>query len=411
MSRLLQRIAFSAVSLLATLAPARPETAITFYHYQAGRSYDVFRRILNAFEAEHQGVKVKDVFSQSEQITADVQTALAARRPVDIATVIGKNIVYFRNNTPTVPLNGDPAKAQFLDNYLANFLDIGRAGDKVFAVPHAYGTPILYYNKDLFMKAGLDPEHPPQSWDEVIAAAKTIQERTGVKGVGHLLASMKDYGTMLMVMNAGSPYLSPDGACAMFDTPEGIAALQLWQDLVVKDKVTPIANDRQYEAAFQSGQLAMYITSSAALQPFYAAVKGRFALGVANYPRFKEEAERRLPNSGAALMLYAPEGPRREASLELLAYLARRDVSNLWARESAYMPLAKEPLADPAMAAYVEGFPRSSQCSRKWPRRCRRRPGARRARSRRKPSSVTSSTRSGPIRARPPSSSPPRSST
>jgi len=191
--------------LLAAGVPATADTVITFYHYQAGSSYQAFRKILNGFEAEHPGIKVKDVFSQSEQITTDVQTALAARRPVDLATVIGKNVVYFLKNTPAVAINENSAKAGFLDNYLENFLDIGRAGEKIFAAPHAYGTPLIYYNKDLFRKAGLDPERPPRSWDEVIAAAKTIQEKTGAKGVSHLLASMKDYGTMLMVMNAGSP--------------------------------------------------------------------------------------------------------------------------------------------------------------------------------------------------------------
>jgi multiple sugar transport system substrate-binding protein len=93
MSRLAGLIAFCGALLLGFALPAAAQTTITFYHYQAGTSYQAFRQILNAFEAEHPGIKVKDVFSQSEQITADVQTALSARRPVDIATVIGKNIV------------------------------------------------------------------------------------------------------------------------------------------------------------------------------------------------------------------------------------------------------------------------------------------------------------------------------
>src|SRR6516164_645816 len=91
------------------------------------------------------------------------------------------------------------------------------------------------------------------------------------------------------------------------------------RNLVVKHKVTPVANDRQYQAAFEGGQLAMFITSSAALQPLYASVKTRFELGVAGYPLLASGGARRLPNSGAALMLYAPEGPRRDAALELLA--------------------------------------------------------------------------------------------
>ena len=87
------------------------DTEITFYHYQSGGNYDAFRAILDDFEAQNDDITVKDIFAQSQQITAEVQAALAAGRPVDVATVIGKNIVYFLNNTDAVDLveasNGD----------------------------------------------------------------------------------------------------------------------------------------------------------------------------------------------------------------------------------------------------------------------------------------------------------------
>ncbi len=349
--------ALIAALTLITAGAAHAETTITLYHYQTGSNYEAFRRLLNEFEQKNPDIRIKDIFSQSEQITADLQAALAAGRQVDVATVIGKNMIHFLNNTPAVPLNAEPAKAKFLDNYLPVFLDIGRVGTKVYAVPHAYGTPMVYYNKDLFRKAGLDPEQPPRTWDEVIQASLVIKQKTGVMGMGHLHAAMRDYGTMLMVTNAGGKYLSGDGRCALFDEPAGIAGVQLWQDLVVKYKVMPVAEDRQMQAAFNSGQLAMYITSSASLGGTVASTKGRFELGVANYPVFKEGMKRKTPNSGAALMMYSPAGPRRDASLRLLAYLSDRKIANRWSRESGYMPLSKNPLSDPDMAKYVSSFP------------------------------------------------------
>lgn len=326
---------------------------ITFYHYQQV-NLPAFRAILDDFEKAHPDVTVKDVFKPSTTITADVQAALAAGREVDIATVIGKNIVFFLNNTPAVPLNtgGDDA---WLDGYLPNMLDLGRVGDKIYAIPHAYGTPMIYYNKDIFREAGLDPEQPPRTWDEVIAFARQIKANTSKAPMAHLQASMGDYGTMVMVTNAGSTYLSKDGAQAGFDDANGIAVLQMWQDLA-KEGLMPVAQDKQWDSAFMAGQMGIYITSSAALRPFVKAAKGKFELGVGNYPLWKDEP-RRVNNSGAALMLYAPEGERREAALELLRFLSRQDISNRWARETGYMPLIRNPEADPAMKAYIEGFP------------------------------------------------------
>ncbi len=354
---MIRRTAVAAAAILAlTAGPAAAEdVTVTLYHYQTANA-EAFRAILDEFEAENPDITVQDIFAPSREITAEVQAALAAQRPVDVATVIGKNIIFFLNNTPAGPINADREANAWLDRYLPNFLDLGRVGDDIFAVPHAYGTPLIYYNADLFREAGLDPADPPQTWDEVIAAAQTIQEETGVAGVAQLHASNKDYGTMLMVMNAGSEYLSADGREALFDSDEGIAALQMWQDMANAHGVMPIANDRQWSAAFQGGQLAMYITSSAALRSFHAAAEGNFELGVANYPLFGDR-DRRVPNSGGALMLYSPPGERREAAVALLEFLSRQEISNRWSRESGYMPLTVDPLGDPAMAAYVDSFP------------------------------------------------------
>lgn len=347
----------AAAAVLGLAGPALADTEIVFYHYQTGASREVLKSIIADFEGATPGVKVREIFKSSETITADVQSALAARRPVDIATVIGKNINFFLTNTPAVALNEDPAKAPWLDNYLPNFLDLGRVGGKVYAIPHAYGTPMLYVNKTLFAEAGLDPNKLPRTWDEVIAAAQAVTARTKAAGVAQLQASSKDYGTMLMVTAAGAEYLSKDGTRALFDSPKGIAALQMWQDLAVKYKVMPIADDRQWTAAFQGGRMAMYINSSAGLRGFVDGSAGKFELGVAQYPLFGNEP-RRVPNSGAALMLYAPAGEKRDAALKFLGHLSKREVSNRWSRETGYMPLAKDPLADPAMKRYVEEFPR-----------------------------------------------------
>lgn len=350
---------FAAAALIlagSTAAQAQNQTEIVFYHYQTGEPGKLLRTILDEFQAANPGIVVKDIYKHSEQITAEVQAALAARRPVDVTTVIGKNIIYFANSTPAVPLN-DPKNgdSSWLNSYLANFLDAGRIGDKIYAIPHAYGTPQLYFNKDIFRKAGLDPDKPPRTWDEVIAAATTIKQKTGMPGVAHLHASMGDYGTMVMVTNAGATYLTPDGTEAKFDSPQGIAILQMWQDMA-KSGIMPVANDQQWTAAFQGGQMGMYITSSAALRSTMAAAKGKFDLGVTNYPLWKNNP-RKVNNSGAAIMLHAPEGPRRDASLKLLRHLSQQAVSNRWSRETGYMPLIRNPEADPAMAAYMKENP------------------------------------------------------
>ena len=380
-------LAIVALAVLPCSAVRAQQTEIVIYHYQTDKRHEALKEVFRRFEAENAGIKIVEIFKPDQTITADIQAALAARRPVDIATIAGRNVYFMSRNTAAVPVNQDAGKAGFLDNYLPQFLDVGRHGDKVFAMPYAFGTPMLYYNKDIFRKAGLDPDAPPKTWDEVISAAKAIQDKTGVAGVAHLTAGNKDYGTMLMVTNAGATYLNAEGDKLMFDSPEGIAGLQLWQDLVIKHKVMPIATDAQWTAAFFGGRLAMYITSSAGLRQMVQQSQGKFELGVANYPLFPGRSVRKVPNSGATFMLYAPAGPRREASLKFL----RSSRGSRWPTTGRANPATCRCSRIPCVIRTCGNMSMNSRMCGRCLRKCRIRSrpmsGRRRARSKRRASS------------------------
>ena len=68
--------------------------------------------------------------------------------------------------------------------YYPHIVDTVTFDGTQWGVPVAFSTKALYWNKDLFKQAGLDPETPPKTWAEEIADAKTIKEKTGVAGFG-----------------------------------------------------------------------------------------------------------------------------------------------------------------------------------------------------------------------------------
>lgn len=354
-------LSVAVLQLFILSAPARAaDTEVTLYHYQNGERAKALRAILDDFQKANAGIVVKDVYKQSTQITSEIQAALAAKRPIDLAQVLNKNTVYFAKNTPAVSIEeASRGDTRWLNAYQPNFLDAGKVNGKVYALPHVLGTALLYVNKDIFRKAGLNPDLPLKTWDQVIAAARVIKSKTGMAGVAQYHADMGDLGTALMVTNAGATYLNPEGTEARFDSPEGIAALQMWQDMA-KSGIMPVANDQQWYAAFSGGRMAMYITSSAFITSLTKAAAGKFDLGIQQYPQWKT-TPRRIPPSGGMLMLFAPAGERRDASMKLLRYLAKPEISNRWSRETGYMPLARNPAADPAMAKYIAEFPAAQQ--------------------------------------------------
>jgi ABC-type glycerol-3-phosphate transport system substrate-binding protein len=346
----------AAVALAAPVVHAQSPVEIVFYHWQTGPAGRSLRGLLDEFQAANPGITVRDVFRQSDQITADVQSVAAARRPLDLAQVLGRNAHFIMANLPVVPLNEDPAVNAWLDRFAPNFLGLADAGGLVYGMPHSFGTPMTYVNLDLLEQAGVDPAALSPTWEQVTAAAIAVRERTGRAGIAHIQTANRDYGVMTLVMNNGGEYLSPDGRRALFNSAEGIEALQLWGDLVARHRVHPVANDQQLTAAFRAGQIAIHVNTSAGLRPTIAAAEGRFRIGILRCPLFGAKP-RRVPASGAVLMMFAPDGPRRAATLRLIEYVSRRDIANRWARETGYMPLSRDPLEDPAMARYAREFP------------------------------------------------------
>lgn len=77
-------------------------------------------------------------------------------------------------------------------------IDIATTADgKLYWIPSATGAFGLWYNKELFEQAGLDPEHAPETMEEMISYAKTITEKTGVPGLGFGVKAMEDFANVV----------------------------------------------------------------------------------------------------------------------------------------------------------------------------------------------------------------------
>ncbi|WP_333755627.1 extracellular solute-binding protein [Streptomyces sp. IBSBF 3352] len=144
--------------------------------------------------------------------------------------------------------------------------DIYTVDGKVYGVPRTGYSMGLIYNKALFEKAGLDPDKPPATWDEVRTAAKRI---AGLGGgtVGYADYSAQNQGGWHFtaeLYSQGGDVVSPDGKKATVDSPEGRAVLRTLHDMRWKDdsmgsKQLLVINDVQQMMG--SGKLGMYLAA------------------------------------------------------------------------------------------------------------------------------------------------------
>jgi sn-glycerol 3-phosphate transport system substrate-binding protein len=113
---------------------------------------------------------------------------------------------------------------------------------RVYGIPFQNSTPLLYYNVDAFKDAGLDPDHPPVTWADWIAAAKALTKPDGQRW-GLMFPGTYDYCgwiTSGLVMANGGQYFNHDyGGEVYYNSPSALGALILLDKLVNQLKLVP----------------------------------------------------------------------------------------------------------------------------------------------------------------------------
>ena len=156
------------------------------------------------------------------------------------------------------------------------FWDLTSIGsDEIYYVPSNVDAFVLYYNKDLFTKAGLDPNNPPKNWDELLAACKAIGEKTGLPALGVPAMTgmevLEEFVAHFVSQSTGTAMLDSQSK-PLFNTPDGLAAFEYLQSLWSYTEASPTDYGRgELRSLLRDGQLGMIIDSAWAVTTFQKA--------------------------------------------------------------------------------------------------------------------------------------------
>ena len=253
---------FGAVALLASTAlPSLAEEISWIY---CGDKIDpVHEKYIKEWEAKNPGWTVKPEVVGWAQCQDKATTLAAAGSPPAMAYVGSRTLKEFAQNDliVEVPMT-DAEKA----SYYPHIVDTVTFDGTQWGVPVAFSTKALYWNKDLFKQAGLDPETPPKTWAEEIAFAKQIKEKTGIAGYG-LPAKTFDntmHQFMHWVYTNNGQVIDADGNIVM-DSPEVLAALQAYKDIAPYSVEGATAYEQnEIRAIFLDGKVGMIQSGSGA---------------------------------------------------------------------------------------------------------------------------------------------------
>ncbi len=353
-----RKIGLAAATATAFAAPAAADTELTMYYPIAvgGALTEVVDSIVSDFEAANPDIKVNAIYSGNYDDTrVRALSALASGEPAQLAVMFSIDAYDLIEQDLVVAFEDiDGVNPDWLNSFYPALMANGRIEGKTWGIPFQRSTIVAYYNKELFSAAGLDPESPPATWDELIS-------------MGKALTNDDSYG--LMIPSTGYPYwmfqalaiqngkevMSNDGLTTYFDDETVVDTLEFWQSLSQEHGIMPTGTVEwgTLRQAFLEGQTAMMWHSTGNL----TAVKNNasFDFGVAELP-----ANVRLgsPTGGGNFYVFKDTSDEEKAAaLRLIEFMTSPEQAAAWSIATGYMGVSPAAYETEALKAYTQEFP------------------------------------------------------
>jgi multiple sugar transport system substrate-binding protein len=342
-----------AVVLLAGCATAAPEptpvsVTITFASYTYGTqgpAGEGIQEMLDAFAEQFPDITVVPQAVPTAEILTSTTAAVAAGDAPDVVQMGYSKLSQALATLPVRSLEdvaGDDWEA-YAEGLVEGPLVTGTLDGTVHAVPFTISVPTLFYNADLFAAAGLDPDEPPATIEEVREAAEAIVAN-GHLGVylGMADSAKSDYLTQSVIDSAGGSIVDESGAVTV-DSKVAVDAIAEVQALTL-DGLQPAVAIEDAVAAFTSGNLGMIVVSTAVVGTLQAAADGVFELRSGAFPAFGTGAP---THSGASLVVLSEDDVQARAAWEFVRFMTGEEGAVLITTGLGYLPIRPALVDDP----------------------------------------------------------------
>ncbi|MBI1218235.1 MAG: extracellular solute-binding protein [Rhodobacteraceae bacterium] len=365
LSRLTRQLGGAAVLALLAAQPALAVNLQFFFPVAVGGgAADTIQALTDEYMKAHPDVKIEPVYTGSYTDTiAKALTASKGGNPPQLAVIGAAELFDLIDEDMVVPFDdyvSADMKKSWLGGFYPAFMANSQAGGKTYGIPFQRSTPVMYWNKDAFKKAGLDPEHAPASWDELVTDAQklTIRDASG---------KVTQWG--VRIPTAGFPYwlyqglaipndanlASADGTKVFFDTPQAIEAAQFMLDLTTKDKVMePGTLDwGATPKAFFEGNSAIIWTTTGNLTNITQ--NAPFPFGVGYLPAKKHFG---APTGGGNWYLFKQStDEQKKAAVDFVEWMTAPDQAAKWTMATGYVAPRPDDWDTQALKDYVVKVP------------------------------------------------------
>lgn len=333
----------------ATAAADKKEPVkIVWWHSMGGELGKAIDKVVTDYNASQTGIKVEVVYQGTyDESLNKMKASMDSKSGPNMIQVFEIGSRFMIDSKAITPVQTFIDQEKYdLSQLEENILGYYTFDGKQYSMPFNTSNPILYYNKDMFKAAGLDPEKPPQTFEEVkkAAAALTKDGKTG--------ASFAIYGWFAeqFFANQGAEYVdNGNGRTApatksLVNSEAGLKTLSWWKDLVdTKSALNLGRKTDDTKKAFLAGQVAMTLDSTASLRGIVDAAAGKFEVGTGFLPKPEGAAQGGVVVGGASnwILNNKPEAEQK-AVWEFMKYLAKPEIQAQWHISTGYFPITKK---------------------------------------------------------------------
>lgn len=346
----LQHSALATVFSLLFAGQAIAATEIPFWHSMEGELGEEVNALATEFNKTHPDYKIMPVYkgNYEQSLAAGIAAFRSGNAPailqvyeVGTATMMASKAI-----KPVYEVFQDAGiafdESQFVPTVSGYYSD-AKTGH-LLSQPFNSSTPVLYYNKEAFKKAGLNPDEPPKTWQDMAAYTAKLRESgmkcgyaSGWQGWIQIENFSAWHGKPIASKNNGF-----DGVDAVleFNQPTQVKHIALLQEMNKKGDFSYLGRKDESTEKFYNGDCAIITASSGSLANIRKHAKFDFGVGMMPYDAEVEGAPQNAIIGGASLWVMAGKDPATYKGVaEFMQFLAKPENAAQWHQKTGYLPI------------------------------------------------------------------------
>lgn len=312
--------------------------------------------LVSEFNTANPNIKVTPVFAGNY---TETMTKVQADKP-GVAVLLATDVFTLTDMDLIVPMDdyiaADKDGKAYMDDMVPAFMANSKLNGKTWSVPFQRSTVVMYYNKDLFKAAGLDPERPPKTWQELVEYGKKLTKADGSQWGLEIPSDGNPSWTLssFFIQN-GKNVVNEAGNEVYFNDPAVVESMEFFGSLSKTHKIMPpgVLAWNNIPADFIAGKAAMIYHTTGSIGNIKSKMDPA-KIGVAALPGGKRQGS---PTGGGNLYILKTNKDQQAAAWKFVRFMTDTERVAKWSADTGYIPYRKSATESKTWKDAVAAFP------------------------------------------------------